>query len=148
MVELVDTSDLKSDGPDGPCGFDPRFWYCHRNSMVEYFRGREEVWVRFPPVALKKEDDLLQDESNGFPENIREIVEHLRGWEVEIDRPLNEDGTWWIDARRRSPLTHLVIAWNPEKGFGLTIDPGPDYSTLHDEVFDTESVLRQRLEEL
>jgi hypothetical protein len=62
------------------------------------------------------------------------VKEHLPDAVVRVRGPRNPDGMWWMDVDADGH--HAVMAWNAERGFGLT--SGNDdvgYGEGPDEVF-------------
>jgi hypothetical protein len=64
---------------------------------------------------------------------------------VEIDRPADPAGEWWLDISDKD--FHCSIAWRPARGFGIFVSK-PGYNDQPDEVYRSVDVVLIRLGQL
>jgi hypothetical protein len=78
-----------------------------------------------------------------FMEHLRERVSEAK---LELDRPEQGGGSWWLDASmgRRA----LTIEWAPSMGFGVSSLPGEGFGEGPDEFYDDEEEALARVERL
>jgi DNA-binding Xre family transcriptional regulator len=68
--------------------------------------------------------------------------------EVRISPPLHEGGVWHLDVDRGKDLPIIVLEWRPDRGYGLSVVEGNDFSTHPDEIYTNENEAFQRAKEL
>lgn len=74
-----------------------------------------------------------------FAKRLQQVLPRV---EVEVDRPRDGGGTWWVDA---SLGDHRVtIDWRPRRGFGVSSASSDSYGERSDEVYsDLERTVRR-----
>jgi hypothetical protein len=75
----------------------------------------------------------------------RVLAEVIPDVEVEIDRPADARGEWWIDIARDG--FRSSVAWRPGHGFGVFTSP-PSFGEKPDEVYRPPALAAKRLGQL
>ncbi len=73
------------------------------------------------------------------------LAEVIPDVEVEIDRPANARGEWWLDVACDG--FHSSVAWRPDHGFGVFTSP-PGFGEKPDEIYRPPALAAKRLGQL
>ncbi len=75
-----------------------------------------------------------------------ELVKLFADLEFRLIKPAKADGVWMLDVTGAPRF--IAIAWQADKGFGVTTPTGDDYTTTNDEVYATMPAAKRRVAEL
>lgn len=64
---------------------------------------------------------------------------------TEIDEPVDERGSWFLDIARGGGLTPVVVEWRPDRGFGVSTPTEDDYGVKPDELYPNVNATLERV---
>ncbi|SIO59840.1 hypothetical protein SAMN05444166_6185 [Singulisphaera sp. GP187] len=70
------------------------------------------------------------------------------GLAISLDRPIDENGPWFLDVHRKGGRSPVVVEWRPERGFGVSTPSDDDYGSGPDEVYGNVKAATDRVAEL
>ena len=77
-----------------------------------------------------------------FSKYLAEVIPDIK---VEIDRPADAQGEWWLDVARDG--FRSSVAWRPDRGFGVFTSP-PGFGERPDEIYGPPALAAKRLGQL